>query len=252
LSQYTSLVGELLTSQKNGEGELRLGRHSIAVSDIADQYYCEKKVELRYLHGQVETEERTLGLEAHEKLLEDTTKIKRRRLWQEVYKKKIVIAQEVPLLVRSNGILFAGRLDSELFYDGKPLVVFEYKFSKSGSTFKSQHIQAMTYCALLNYMDFDTGRLFYALVIADPESRSDMQLKDKAISAVAKNGPKEITLNLENARIHLCKSKLEDAQLDLDWATQFWKKAREALPTKNPNKCRKCEYNRKCVDFRGE
>lgn len=33
---------------------------------------------------------------------------------------------------------------------------------------------------------------------------------------------------------------------DLDWALDFWLSKREAIPTRNPAKCRVCEYNNLC------
>jgi hypothetical protein len=48
----------LQRSRKRSEGDLRFNRSFIPASDIAEQYFCEKKVEMNYLHGDVETEER--------------------------------------------------------------------------------------------------------------------------------------------------------------------------------------------------
>jgi hypothetical protein len=36
-------------------GRLRFGRSVMAASDIAEQFYCEKKLEMKYFHGKVET-----------------------------------------------------------------------------------------------------------------------------------------------------------------------------------------------------
>jgi len=43
-----------------------------------------------------------------------------------------------------------------------------------------------------------------------------------------------------------CKYNHEEAEKDLNWASKFWKKEGEAIPTQNPNKCKTCEYNEKC------
>jgi len=53
-------------------------------------------------------------------------------------------------------------------------------------------------------------------------------------------------LTTENARIYLNKFNQTEAEKDLDWAIEFWKKQREAIPTRNPNKCRSCEYKMEC------
>jgi hypothetical protein len=237
---------ELVEKRRKCEGELRFNRPFIIASDIAQQYFCEKKVEMQYLHGEVETEEKIIGTEAHEKLLEDSVQIKRRELWQSIYGKKPILALELLLLARHKDIVLAGRPDSVMFQSGNPLVVFEYKFSKSTTAYMTHHVQARTYGILLRNMGFDTSRLFYAVVIADPKARHDRGLKQEVVHAVGKNGPKEAVLNIRNAVIHLQKFNEDNAEKDLDWAIEFWKNAREAVMTSNPNKCKNCEHKVEC------
>src|SRR4030067_1948675 len=73
---------EDLSQNRGQESRLRFGRYVIVASDIAAQFYCEKKVEMEYLHGEVETEAKAIGTEAHEKLTEDSVKVKREQLWR--------------------------------------------------------------------------------------------------------------------------------------------------------------------------
>ena len=65
LKKYNSL---LETNIEKKEGELRFNRCPIRASDVAGQYYCEKKIEMGYLYCEVETKKQ--GTEAHENLLE--------------------------------------------------------------------------------------------------------------------------------------------------------------------------------------
>jgi len=246
LKDYDSLVEDLAKERERGKGSLKFGRLFILASDVAEQYFCEKKVEMQYLQGEVETEAKTLGTEAHEQLLADSMKIKRQELWRKIYESKPIFALEMLLLARYKDIVLAGRPDSVLFQNGVPLVVFEYKFSKSGAAFMTHHVQAGTYGILLSNMGFDTSRLFYAIVIVDPKARDDKQLKRRVVDAVIQNGTKEAILKIENAGIHFHKFNQKDAEKALDWATEFWKKSREAIPTTNLNKCRGCEYIEDC------
>ena len=78
LGVYHSLLEELTNEREKSEGKLRFCRPFIIASDVAQQYFCEKKVEMQYLHGDVETAEKTVGTEAHEKLLADSVKIRER------------------------------------------------------------------------------------------------------------------------------------------------------------------------------
>jgi len=246
LKVYYSLVEELVEKREKGESNLRFDRSFIIASDIAEQYFCEKKVEMQYLYGDVETEEKSIGAEGHEKLLEDSVKINRQELWKKIYGKKLTFALEMLLLAKYKDVVLVGRPDSVLFQNGYPIIVFEYKFSKSRTAYRTHHVQARTYGILLRNMGFDTSQLFYAVVIADPRTRHDKELKRKVIDAVVKNGPKEAILEIENAAVHFHKFNQTDAEKDLDWATEFWKKTREATMTSNPNKCIKCEHKVEC------
>jgi len=246
LQEYDSLIRQLVESSETGKAELKFNRPFIKASDIASQYFCEKKVEMEYIHGDIETEQKTLGTEAHEKMLEDSRKISRKEFWKKIYEEKLFFAQEMFLLSKYNDLILAGQPDLILFIHGLPLIIFEYKFSKSRRPFRDHHVQARTYGILLRNMGFDTSRLIYAIVMVDPMAKDAIKLRKQVVSAVVKNGRKEAILNVENARIYVNKFDQNEAEQDLDWAIEFWKKQREAIPTRNPNKCRSCEYNEKC------
>jgi len=244
--EYDSLLGQLVQKIEKGEGELRFNSPFVKASDIASQYFCEKKVEMQYLHGEIETERKILGTEAHEKLLDDSVKIKRADLWKEIYGKKPVFALEMPLLAKYKNLILAGQPDSVLFMRGLPLIIFEYKFSRARRPFRSHHVQTRTYGILLKNMGFDTDQLFYAIVIVNPEARDDETVKRRVVNTIMENRLEEAVLTTENARIYLNKFDQIEAERDLDWAIEFWKKQREAIPTRNPNKCRSCEYKMEC------
>ena len=156
---------------------LRFGRCSVRASDVGGQYYCEKKVEMGYLYGEVESETKNQGTEAHESLLEGAEPVDQEELWKAVYSNKPVLAMEWLLLAEYNDIVLAGQPDSVLFEDGFPLVVFEYKFSRSKRAYPSYHVQAGFYGLLLKNLGFDTGRLFYAIVVADHNARNNPNLR---------------------------------------------------------------------------
>lgn len=246
LDSYYSILEEISKKQGTGQTELKFDRAFVIASDIAEQYFCEKKVEMQYVHGRIETEEKTIGTMAHEKLLEDSAKIKKKDLLRKIYGKKKVFALEMLLLARYKDVILAGRPDSGTLQNGYPCIVFEYKFSKSRTAYMTHHVQAETYGVLLKNMGFDTSQLFHAIITADPETRHDGQLKKRVVNAVAMNGPKEAVLELEDAAIHFHKFNEVHAEEDLNWAIEFWKKSREAVLPTNPNKCRNCEYKVQC------
>lgn len=225
---------------------LRFGRSVIAASDIAEQFYCEKKLEMEYFHGKVETEAKATGTVAHEKLTEDSVKVKREQLWQEIYGDKPVFALEMFLLAKYGNAFLAGKPDSVLFRQGFPLVVFEYKFSRSAVDYLSYHVQAQTYGILLENMGFDTSRLFYAIVVADLKTKGSRELRQAVVSTVLKNELKDATHVIDDATIYFCKFNRVSADKNLTWAFEFWSNERGAEPASNQNKCTRCEYQAEC------
>jgi CRISPR/Cas system-associated exonuclease Cas4 (RecB family) len=245
IERFDSLLKELKQNREQS-GRLRFGRSVIVASDIAEQFFCEKKVEMEYLHGEVETEAKNIGTEAHEKLTEDSKKVKREELWQDIYGDKPMLALEMFLLAKHGDVLLAGKPDSVLFARGYPLVVFEYKFSRSDVDYLSYHVQAQTYGLLLENMGFDTSRLFYAIVVADPKTKGSRELRQNVIHTVTSRSPKEATHSIADAKIYFCKFNRASAENSLAWALGFWSKSREAEPTGNQNKCARCEYQTQC------
>jgi CRISPR/Cas system-associated exonuclease Cas4 (RecB family) len=247
LLYFDSLLNELRKSVEIG-GKLRFNRSAIVASDIAGQFYCEKKVEMQYLHGEVETEAKNIGTEAHEKLTEDSVKVKSEQLWQDIYGDRPILALEMFLLAKYGDVLLAGKPDSVLFARGFPLVVFEYKFSRSCVAYSSYHVQAQTYGVLLGNMGFDTSRLFYAIVVADPKKKGNRELRQNVMRTVVRNDPKEAVHSIEDAKIYISRFNRAIAEKDLAWALEFWSQKREAEPTSNQNKCAKCEYQTRCQE----
>ena len=246
LEKFDALLKELSQNQLKQNRKLRFDRSMVIASDVAGQFYCEKKVELQYVYGKVETEAKSIGTEAHEKLTLDSVKVEREQLWREIYGVKPVFALEMFLLAKYGDVLLAGKPDSVLFKRGYPLVVFEYKFSRTGTAYPSYHVQAQTYGVLLGNMGFDTSRLFYAIVVADPKTKGSRELRQKVVHTVIKNGAKEAVHSIDDATVYCNQFNRANAEKDLAWALEFWKQSREAEPTSNQNKCAKCEYRAEC------
>lgn len=245
LESLDALFKELKHNREKA-GRLRFGRSVIAASDIAEQFYCEKKLEMEYFHGKVETETKAAGTVAHEKLTEDSVKVKREQLWQEIYGDKPVFALEMFLLAKYGNALLAGKPDSVLFARGYPLLVFEYKFSKSGVDYPSYHVQAQTYGVLLENMGFNASKLFYTIVVANPETKGSGELRRTVVNTVLRDGLKEATHSVDDAKVYVCKFDRVNAERNLNWALEFWSNRREAELASNQNKCAKCEYQTKC------
>lgn len=201
---------------------------------------------MQYLHCKVRTDEKSIGVEAHEKLTEGSLEVKSEELWQKIFGDQPVYALKMFLAARHRGVVIAGMPDSVLFKSGWPLVFFEYKFSRSRTAYFSYHVQAQTFGILLESMGFDADQLFFEIVVADPAKRGSSELREKVLEAVAENGLKEAELDVENAKIYVNKFRSALAQEPLSWAIEYWTSSREATYTSNPNKCAKCEYQKEC------
>jgi hypothetical protein len=249
LDEFSRLLNEVNQEQESIDNSLRFNRRFLIASDIASQYYCEKKVEMQYLHGKIETEAKTIGTEAHERLTEDAVKIKRADLFKKIYSKKPTTALEMFLVAKYKDIILAGVPDAVLFNSGIPIILYEYKFSRSGATYPSYPAQVNTYGMLLENMGFDTSKLNFAIVVADPQTRGDrllrLEVMMKTQSAVRQEKTQWL-IGAKNARIFMSKYSRLQAEKTLDWAIEFWKKTREAQLQDNPNKCSKCEYQELC------
>jgi len=245
LKRFYQLVRETTTKE---EGSLRFKAKALAVSEIAQQYYCEKKVEMNRIHGEKETSEMRLGKEAHELLLKDTVKIKLEELWRSIYSGKPVCPREMPLLGKHNGVIIAGMADAIFFYGGSPLFLFEHKFTSKQIPFKDHHFQTGLYCYLLHLMGWDTSRLEYALVIAPPACREDNGLR--RIPSYVIQQPKEeklkVRLQAGNANIYINRFEVKRVIDDLNWALGFWTGERSPIPTKKTGKCVTCQFREVC------
>ena len=246
LENFNAILSELRQGLQEQNRKLRFNKSFVIASDVASQFYCEKKVEMQYLLGRVETEAMSIGTAAHEKLTEDSVKVKRQELWQKIYGPQQVFALEMFLLAKYNEVLLAGKPDSVLFASGFPLVVFEYKFSQSSVDYPSYHVQAETYGVLLENMGFDTSKLFYAIVVADPKTKGSRQLRQFVVLSLKAYGLKEGAFSVPDAKIYVVKFNREIANKNLNWALAFWENSRKAQLTDNPNKCLRCKYKTDC------
>ena len=65
LDRFYNLIGEVLERR---ESVLRFNVPFLCVSEISEQYYCEKKVEMARVLGEITTEHKIIGQEVHEPL----------------------------------------------------------------------------------------------------------------------------------------------------------------------------------------
>lgn len=247
LERYLEIESSLRKRLHDADNSsLRFNQLYVRASEIAEQYYCERKVEMEHLYGRVETETKKQGSEGHEALQTESVEVERSELLKEIFGGEPIIVHELPLLAEYRSIVLAGQPDAIIFRDGLPVALFEYKFSNSPIPYPSYHIQARVYGRILDGAGFDTSDLVYVIAVAPRESRGDKRLFRKVIEAVNGNETGEATLEVEGAHIYIHEYSQPAAERDLDWALDYWRGTRESTLTDNPAKCRSCEYREKC------
>ena len=218
------------------KGPFRFNVAYIKVSDIASQFYDEKKFDLEFRQPKLETEEMRRGTEGHENLVKSKQKITLEEGWKHIFTSKKLFLAEFPLIVKYKKVPIIGKPDLMIFVKGRPILLFEFKFSKYKKDYSSYHAQLRVEGLMLKELGFDTSTLLYVIIIAPSEMkkaskrlniipnlifRKYIENKEKLMHY----GVDEI---IDNVVIYVSKFHTELAEDDLDWALDYWKRNRDA------------------------
>lgn len=194
----------------------------IGASWFQEASFCEQKLYLSKVKKLplVETKEMVEGSLIHEGKYEDFVKTAAPITWEEFFRsEQFVTSREVELSHVDNNVVLLGRID-ELSCDKDGIYIIDDK--PSDYAYIGVRKQIWAYCHLLenNFKD----------------------LIDKPIYAVLKNrDTEEIVWKEKYSGAH--KEHLLLAMLRL---RDVLSEKRKAEPTKNPNKCAVCQYNKVC------
>jgi len=246
---YTSQI-ELFRQIRENLNPLRFNNKCIRVSDISDQYYCEKKVELAYLHGDIETEPKILGRDAHDKLIEDYEEITLKKKWKRIFSSPRLMLSESLFFAKYNGLFFMFRADRILFERGIPKILIEFKFSKYQRPFLSYRVQLQAEALLLKEIGFNTDELYYSIIIAPSDIERDSSFLNQIPTIIYNQLPDHeegvLHLNFGDINAYTYQFDVIEAKKKIKWAMEYWNNEREAVATDNKNKCKRCEYNDSC------
>lgn len=249
LKQYLEHENSIRQRLRSHESlKLRFNKPYLRASEIAEQYYCERKVEMTNIHGIVETETKRQGSEGHESLLAESTMVDRGEVLEEIFSGDHVIVQEMPLIAEHNGVPIAGQPDAVAFRDGYPTMVLEAKFSRSSIPYRSYHTQARVYGRILDGAGFDTSDLFYVIAIAPRDRRGDETLFRRVIDTLRERSASEESFEVDGVHVYIYEYRQTEAVQDLDWAIEYWTGLRESEAADNSAKCRSCEYQTECIN----
>lgn len=228
-------------------------RHGISMvptSRIAGQYYCEQKVEMEYLHGEIETEAKTEGERLHEQLIQ-MTKTTRDDIIKSIKKRKILVAS-FPIYAKLSGLVVVGVPDAIVFLKGTPTHLIELKTTKGDTSrlWKDQLLQAQIYGLILDEMGFDCSRLKLIVIRIRRQNGSSEGHKERflreSIRELLNGLDKTTTSKVDGSTTHIVDYSKQDVVGEFRWAEAYWLSQREPIPTQNIAKCRSCEFNDVC------
>ncbi|HXW37949.1 MAG TPA: PD-(D/E)XK nuclease family protein, partial [Nitrososphaerales archaeon] len=238
----------LAESPGSSEG-LKFGQDFVPVSSIAQQFYCEVKVEHQFVHGDIPTEAKGVGTELHEQIL-FMEKVRVEDLIDHIAGLPRLTASFV-LHGKVGAMEVVGIPDAIVFENSKPRWVVELKTTGGDPSrlWKDQELQARIYGLLLENMGFDCSDLELAVVRWRQKDAKEVKQKEEMLSMITRSLFDGTSRALEarlGTKFFLFPHDKAQAEVAVRWAQDFWLGKREPVPTDNPGKCRVCEYNSLC------
>ena len=233
---------------------LRFDLPWVPISAIAQQFYCEVKVDHEYKFGKVPTPEKEEGTVLHEEIIE-MEPVTVEELVKSIEKKPICFCT-FPVFGKIDGLTMFGIPDAILFRKSIPSHLIELKTTNGDVSrlWRDQVVQVKAYAMALDLMGFQCGGLGLSLVRVNKNGIS-AEAKDTMLNAVAEGlldgqvESVEASLNRRfhsQLKVHRLAYNKEDALKDVMWARDYWVMKRDPIPTRNAAKCKACEFNEKC------
>ena len=234
----------------SGQGEFRHGTSFVAVSSIAEQYYCEYKLENEFALGEIPTETKDSGAALHDELM-PTERISRKEFVKLVSKKAPTLAV-VGVWGSAGGLKVVGVPDHIIWSEGKPLWVVELKTTRGDPNplWEDQENQVRVYGLLLDRMGFDCSKMRLAVVRLKSGELSEDEKKEwilKVSQALIRNKMWGLETKYHGRmKAHLLEHDIGRAEKAVFSKAGYWLKEREPASSTSVGKCRACEYNSVC------
>ena len=244
LRQYYSLYDNL---PKKGDGHLRFGYSLLRISDIASQYYCEKKLELRQEHPLPPTQRMIDGESGHEAVISLAEPLTKEEAIEAAVeeREKAICLYEFSIGWKYKDVPIIGKVDEAWFRGGNVDLVVERKFSNSPKVYNPYHIQAQLYCLGLGEMGFDNSNTKYRIMVFKRACYDCDKLIDSSCP-IFELGRPQFQCDKGVSRAYLYVFDKSIITRDLDWALEYWLCQRDAVPSQNKAKCKACEYSEIC------
>jgi len=235
---------------ESGQAEFRHGISFVAVSSIAEQYYCEYKLENEFAVGEIPTETKDSGTALHDELM-PTERISRKEFVKLISKKEPTLAV-LGVWGSAGGLKVVGEPDHIVWSGGKPLWVVELKTTRGDPTplWEDQENQVRIYGLLLDRMGFDCSSMRLAVVRLKSGELGEDEKKEWILKvSEALIGSKMGELETEyqgRMKAHLLEHDVGRAEKAVSSKAGYWLMAREPVSSTSVGKCRACEYNSVC------
>ena len=234
----------------SGRGEFRHSASFVSVSSIAEQFYCEYKVENGFLLGEIPTEAKDLGTALHDELV-PTEEIDEEEFVRLVSRKEPSYAV-LRVWGTVGGLRIVGMPDHIVWAEGRPLWLVELKTTRGDPTplWEDQENQVRIYGLLLDLMGLDCSRLGLALVRIKAEELSDEERRAwvAEVSTALQSGKVgELESRLGGRmKVHLLRHDRRAAVGAIVSKSDYWLGKREPTSSTSVGKCRACEYSSAC------
>jgi CRISPR/Cas system-associated exonuclease Cas4 (RecB family) len=221
----------------------------VGVSTIAQQYYCEAKVEQENTTGDIPTEVKETGTDLHDAIFA-MEPVKREELVEHI-EKAPRLAATFRLYGEIGKLRVIGQPDAVVFEKGVPKWLIELKTTRGDYTrlWRDQLIQVRIYGLLLEKMGFDCSKLNLVLIRMRQKGELGPNQKDAMLNmvqlALIEQRTKELETKFE-MKFFMFPHSASEPENAIVWAQDYWLKARGPIPTKNASKCKPCEYNEMC------
>lgn len=231
-------------------GEFRHGASFIGVSSIAEQYYCEYKLENEFALGEIPTETKDSGTALHAELM-PTERISRKEFVELVGKKEPTLAV-LRVWGSAGGLKVVGEPDHMIWAGGKPLWVLELKTTRGDPQplWEDQENQVRIYGLLLEKMGFDCTEMRLAVVRLKSGALSEEERREwilKVSDALMRGEMPALEVKYRRVmKAHLLKHDAAKAERAVRSKAGYWLQQREPTSSSSEGKCRACEYNAAC------
>jgi hypothetical protein len=230
--------------------EFRHGAPFVSVSSLAEQYYCEYKVENEFAYGEVPTEAKERGTELHDELIPGVS-VTADDFVGLVTKKEPSYAV-LRVWGSVGGLRMVGMPDHIVWSAGKPIWLVELKTTRGDPAplWEDQENQARVYGLLLDLMGLDCSRLRLAVVRVKAQELSEEERKlwlvEVSDALMAGKAGELESRKGGRMKVH---EMVHDRRLAVRAVTAkagYWTGAREPTSSTSAGKCRACEYSSVC------